>query len=125
MVDTVGDRLPNDDVHAGNEGEITPQVRQELLLGALAHLETHVDLRCVNALSVLVQLGTARPAGSRRDFGLPKEDLLDHAPEFVRLLERCPRHGYSADGQRPFVEVRQERLTRAEKCSAGSDEGEK
>ena len=107
-VDTVRDGLPDFDVDTGQNREFLAHIGYHLGMRAVFQFEGGFDFRGVHTQRVLVELGTSRLAGHGLDFGNLEQQLLGPATDVVRLLERDARQGTYVDGERPFVERRQE-----------------
>ena len=86
---------------------------------AILHLQADFHLGGVHVLRVLVELRAAGAARGGDDFGLAEEDLLDHPAEAVGRFERRAGQRDEVDGERPFVEVGQERAARERERDAG------
>ena len=108
VVNAVGDGLADDDVHAGNEGEVAAQRLEQFLFGPLPHLQGHVNFGGLDALGVFVQLGAALAAGDAGDFGMGEEGALDEVAILVGLFEGGAGQGNRAEGERALVELGQE-----------------
>ena len=72
--------------------------------------EPHVDLGRLDALHVLVELGAAGAPRRRRHLGHAEQQPLERScPSAFESARLVPGIGHGADGQRAFVELRQER----------------
>ena len=71
--------------------------------------QADVDLRRLDALHVLVELGAAGPPRRGDDLGLRQQDLLDAPADLVGLGERRAGQRVGLHGQAALVELRQER----------------
>ena len=86
VVDAVGDRLADGDVHPrhGSQSTRAAPARNSSFERSCI-VETNVDLRRLDALGVLVQLGAPGAAGGGLHFGERQQDLLDQLSEPVRI----------------------------------------
>ena len=108
VVNAVRNRLADDDVHAGKEGEITPQRLKQFLLGPLLHLQGHVNLRRLDALGVFVQLGAALASRHAGYLRMREQRAFNEVAILVGLSQRRAGQRDRAQGQRAFVELGQE-----------------
>ena len=112
VIDTVRDRLADDDLDAGQLGEILAQGAKELLLAARPHLQTDFEFRLVHIERMRIE---RRASGTPRrgdHFGMRQQHFLDQLPEPGRFRQRGARQRLDANCQRALVEVRQKSLSR-------------
>ena len=70
VVDAVGNRLSDGDVHPGNEREIPPEGLKKGGFPALAHDQGHIELGGFHPLGVLVELGPSGAPGDGDHLGM-------------------------------------------------------
>ena len=109
VIDAMRDGLADRDVRARQQRHLLAQLLQHRLARAVLHREPHVDLRGFDALDVLVQLRSARSPGRRRHLRHAEQQPFERVAQRIRVGEARPGDGDGADGQRAFVELRQER----------------
>ena len=97
-------------------------IGQEFVARTPVQHERRFEFRCVYAEGVFVEFGAAGLAGHGLYFRYFEEDFLYHPSHAVGLFERYARHRGDADGQRTFVEGRQEAAAEGAENDGGADE---
>jgi hypothetical protein len=95
-------------VHAGDEREVPTQGIEELRFAAISHDKGHIEFCRFDTLRVLVELGAAGPTSDRDDLRMGQQGFFHHAPEGIGFGQGGAWERDGTDGQRAFVEVRQE-----------------
>ena len=126
VVDAVADRLPERDHDTGNRRDGAPHLGEQLRFRT-TRPQDDLHLRGVGALHVLVTFRPAGAAAGRDDLREVEQGLLDGEPESVGVGEGGPRGSHHPDGQRTFIERRQEAAPepREERHGAGEEEHRK
>ena len=104
VVEPVRDRLAHVDGDAGDLVELVADLAEDRLSTALGLGQIDVDLRVVDALRVLIELGATGPTAGGDDLGDLAHEALGERAEAVRFLERCTRPGADVDSEGSFVE---------------------
>jgi hypothetical protein len=107
VIDAVPDRLADRDVCARNGGKLTPELAEHGLLVDI-RVECDVNLSGVHSLRMFVEFGASLPPIGVSDGRIGEENLFDTLSNRVGFVERCPGHRDDGDGQRTFIELRQE-----------------
>ncbi len=112
VIDAMGDRLTDRHVRSRQQGRPIANLGEHLLLRPILHFEPHVDLGRLDALHMLVELGSASPPRRRRHFGHHQQEPLQSVTKRIRIGKARPRNRHRAHGQRTFVEFRKKGSTR-------------
>ena len=98
MVDAVGDRLPDVDVHPRHQCGALADLSQHLVFVALTHGQLDVDLGRFHSLEVLVEFGPAGSTSGGNHLGYAQENLFQSGPKAVGLSQTRARNRNRADG---------------------------
>ena len=83
MVDPVANGLTDGDLRPWDRREVSPQLLEHHVVIEGIDIEARVDLRRIDSLSVLVELGSARAAGSFEHRRVAQQDLLESTAQCV------------------------------------------
>ena len=107
VVDAVGNRLA--EAKAGRQVlQTLADVGIDHLLGAATRFQLDLEFRHMHTLGVLVQLGPAGAPPHVFQFRQPAQGMFGRLGNADRLRQRRPRIEAQAEGDRAFVERRQE-----------------
>ena len=102
------------DIGAGQGAQLLAHLGHKFGLRAVAQDEGSLYLRHVDTEGVLIEFGTTRLAPHGLYLGDGEQELLGTTAYLVRLLQRDTGQRSHVDGERAFVERRQERTSQAE-----------
>ena len=101
--------------------QLGPDFVHDFPLGTLAQFERRFDFRNIDTESMLVEFCAAGLAGYGLDFRHSHQQCLRVPADIVRLLQRHARESADVDGERAFVERREEAASEAEEHAKSDD----
>src|ERR1700730_653442 len=117
----MGDRLPDID-RDRQDGEAPAKVGYDLSFAARGGFEVYVELRVMDPLRVLVELGTPGAAADRLHFRYFKNEPFGDQPNPVGFRERNAGIEQRVDGEGHFIEGRKEGARQQERRTPRDDD---
>ena len=85
VIDAMRDRLADRDVRSWEQRRFLPQLLEHLFARPILHLEANIDLGRLDALHVLIELGSASATRRGRDFGDAEHQSFERIAQRVRV----------------------------------------